>query len=106
MNNNINQKFIDRREDLGLTQREIADMLGVSPKSLSSFERYGTNLRPDTHAELCRVLKLDLYTNVPLESYLGPTSANLVRDLIREVHDLRKAVAALEQHLMNSQRGF
>lgn len=56
----IGKYIAQKRKDLGLTQREIAEQLGMSDKSVSKWER-GVCL-PDVsvYMELCRILGISL----------------------------------------------
>jgi len=55
-------RFVKRRKSLGLTQREVAEALGVTSRTIQSWE-LGENmprLAPLQMLKLCRVLKCSL----------------------------------------------
>jgi transcriptional regulator with XRE-family HTH domain len=50
------QRLIDRREDLGLTREQVADALGINPKTYARCEQGKTMLRVGQRPQLARLL--------------------------------------------------
>ena len=65
--------LLKAREAVGLTQRELSDLSGISQKHISQIELTGSNVTLDTLAELARHL------NTTAADFLlrrAPTAAN------------------------------
>ena len=56
----IGKYIAQKRKDLGLTQREIAEQLGMSDKSVSKWERGVCLPEVSMYMELCRILGISL----------------------------------------------
>lgn len=56
----IGKYIAQKRKDLGLTQREIAEQLGMSDKSVSKWERGVCLPEVSVYMELCRILGISL----------------------------------------------
>lgn len=56
----IGKYIAHKRKDLGLTQREIAEQLGMSDKSVSKWERGVCLPEVSMYMELCRILGISL----------------------------------------------
>jgi transcriptional regulator with XRE-family HTH domain len=50
------ERLVAAREEAGLSQRELADKLGVTQRSLSWWERQPVALRPEQLAQLAAAL--------------------------------------------------
>ncbi len=55
-------KFMNRRKELGLTQRQIAEAVGVTVQTVSNWETglYNPKLTLEQVDKLCQVLKADV----------------------------------------------
>jgi len=55
-------KFMKLRESLGLTQKQIADAVGVTDQTVSNWERgvYSPRLTPRQTANLCKMINLSI----------------------------------------------
>lgn len=56
----IGKYIAQKRKDLGLTQRDIAEQLGMSDKSVSKWERGVCLPEVSVYMELCRILGISL----------------------------------------------
>ena len=56
----IGKYIAQKRKNLGLTQREIAEQLGMSDKSVSKWERGVCLPEVSVYMELCRILGISL----------------------------------------------
>ena len=56
----IGKYIAQKRKDLGLTQREIAEQLGMSDKSVSKWERGVCLPEVSVYMDLCRILGISL----------------------------------------------
>ena len=79
----IGKYIAGKRKDLGMTQRQLAEKLGVSDKSVSKWER-GICL-PDVslYSELCRILGISLNEffageDIPRENMILKSEENLI----------------------------
>ena len=55
---NMGQRILARRKTLGLTQDDLAEMIGVTPPMISNLEQGKKAIRPDNLAKVCKVLGL------------------------------------------------
>lgn len=63
MDSNVyRERLVNRRKELGLTQQELADTLGVHYRTVSRWERglAMPELTPEKMANLCRSLKCSI----------------------------------------------
>lgn len=56
----ISQACKAQRNNLGITQQQLADTLGLSKPRISEFENNKSNLQFDTLKRLCEVLQLKI----------------------------------------------
>jgi transcriptional regulator with XRE-family HTH domain len=49
-----------KRNNLGMTQQQLADILGLSKPRISEFEHNKSNLQFDTLKRICDVLQLKI----------------------------------------------
>lgn len=90
-------KFIaDERKNRGYTQRQLADLLGISDKTVSKWER--GNGFPDVSLLLPLCGELDITVNellagerVSVEDYQKKAEENMV-DLVKEAQESRKKI--------------
>ncbi|MBR4706769.1 MAG: helix-turn-helix domain-containing protein [Pseudobutyrivibrio sp.] len=87
--------ILEMRKDKGLTQKQLADMIGVSDKAVSRWET-GKGL-PDTSImpELCKVLDINVNEllsgeRLNAEAYSGKAEEIMV-DLVKDVQNNSKA---------------
>lgn len=60
---NLESKFVMRRKQLKLTQKDISEAIGISVRSISHWEQ-GTHLprlTPKQFSDLCRVLECSIH---------------------------------------------
>jgi len=62
------KRVADARRQRGLTQRELADLLGVSQKMIDYFERRASNVTSDIVCKLSEVLKISADDLLGLQS--------------------------------------
>jgi len=79
----IGRYIAEKRKNLGMTQRQLAEKLGMSDKSVSKWER-GVCL-PDVsvYSELCRILGISINEflageDIPQESILQKSEKNII----------------------------
>lgn len=56
---NMGQRILARRKTLGLTQDDLAEMIGVTPPMISNLEQGKKAIRPDNLAKVCKALGLN-----------------------------------------------
>ena len=54
----MGQRILARRKTLGLTQDDLAEMIGVTPPMISNLEQGKKAIRPDNLAKVCKALGL------------------------------------------------
>ena len=71
---------VARRYELGMTQRELADRLGVTPSWVGVFER---KRKPTAYqiARVCRVLGLDVHKGIELAGRPPVSDEDLEREM-------------------------
>ena len=81
-NNSIGKKLYARRKELSLTQKQIADYVGVTEATVSRWESGEIdNMRRDKIANLARVLKVSPLLIMGLTEEETPTdSKKIIRD--------------------------
>lgn len=52
----MGQRILARRKALGLTQDDLAEMIGVTPPMISNLEQGKKAIRPDNLAKVCKAL--------------------------------------------------
>ena len=59
----MTQEFMKRRKDLGLTQRKVAEGIGVTVQTVSNWEArlYKPKLTVPQMARLCEVMETDIH---------------------------------------------
>lgn len=58
------RELVQRRIDLGLTQAEVADLLGITPQAVSKYERYDWDPRLSTLERYANAVGVVLKTTV------------------------------------------
>jgi len=58
--NSAIQQLHFKRKQKGLNQKELADLVGCSDKSISNFESLKTTPSLDLLKKLCKVLEIDI----------------------------------------------
>jgi len=94
----IGKNIKKHREELGLTQKQLAEQLGISNARLSNWE-IGIN-RPDVEmlANLCRILNVSANTLLALEQPTRELSAeamDVARAFDNASSEIRAAIRAL-----------
>ena len=58
----MTDRFMDRRKELGLTQRQIAEAVGVTVQTVSNWETglYSPKLTLEQADRLCQILQSDI----------------------------------------------
>ncbi len=54
------ERIVAARQQLGLTQAQVAEALGITQQSYAGWERYPTALKPEHLRELARILKVSV----------------------------------------------
>jgi len=85
---NMNETIRMHRHDLGLTQQQMAERLGVSSAAVSKWELGASYPDVTLLPALARVLKIDLNT---LMSFEREPDRKEITDLLMQVNDLAKA---------------
>ena len=52
----MGQRILARRKALGLTQDDLAEMIGVTPPMISNLEQGKKAIRPENLAKVCKAL--------------------------------------------------
>ena len=99
----IGRYIADKRKQLGLTQRQLAEQLGMSDKSVSKWER-GICL-PDVsvYSDLCRILGISIHEflageDIPTENMIQKSEENIIgvtTDSQQKQHRLKLAICVL-----------
>lgn len=61
INEMLGQIIKEKRTEKGLTQFELADLLGKTEQSIYYYERGSRTMSVNTYFEICRILNLDPY---------------------------------------------
>jgi len=89
------------REDLGLTQAELARLAHVSQPAIAQLESPDSNPTIDTISRVARAMCAD----VDLQIALHPTAVERIKDYTRELHRLppgperQKVIESMRDHL-------
>lgn len=99
-NNSIGKKLYARRKELSLTQKQIADYVGVTEATVSRWESGEIdNMRRDKIANLARVLKVspllimgltEEATQSDSKNFVSDTDETRLLDGYRELNDADK----------------
>lgn len=86
---NIGDRIRDARKSAGLTQKQLADMIGVSNTSISNWETGLSRPDPDAIQYLCWALKVDpnFFFNETIQTSLVPVAVedkNIIRIAARD----------------------
>ena len=90
----IGQFIAESRRELGMTQREVAEQIGVTDKTISKWET--GNRLPDASLlmDLCRVLKVDVNELLKGERFCpenyGKNAADNLVDLVGEINGIKQ----------------
>lgn len=82
------QKF---RRNKRITQKEMADLLGVSPNHISNIERGATDISAFAVIKYCQILKVEpneMINFVSFESEKDAAILQKLRTLSQEAHDI------------------
>src|SRR5580658_2684152 len=84
------ERLVAAREEAGLSQRELADKLGVTQRALSWWEREPVALRPEQVAQLASVLGVstDFLLGVPTAKKRGTGPTGKARRAFEAVSKL------------------
>lgn len=69
----MGQRILARRKALGLTQDNLAEMIGVTPPMISNLEQGKKAIRPDNLAKVCKALGV----SVDFILYGGDTNSQI-----------------------------
>jgi transcriptional regulator with XRE-family HTH domain len=105
------ERLVAAREEAGLSQRELAEKLGITQRSLSWWERETVALRPDQIAQLATALGVSadylLGTNLAKKRGGGPTGrARRVFEAVSKLprHQQQKIVDVVETFVAGHQQ--
>jgi transcriptional regulator with XRE-family HTH domain len=106
------ERLVAAREEAGLSQRELADKLGISQRALSWWERETVALRPEQVAQLATVLGVstDQLLGVPTAKKRGTGPTGKARRAFEAVsklprHHQQKIVDVVETFVAGHQNG-
>ena len=85
----IGTKIRDKREDLDLSQRDMADLIPMNQSNYSKIERNVQEPSMEQLRRICQILNLDPRYLLNLENavFLSPTDAKLVKDIKAFIKD-------------------
>jgi len=86
------ERLVAAREEAGLSQRDLADKLGITQRALSWWEREPVALRPEQVAQLATVLE------VSTDSLLGMTAKKRGAGPTGKARRVFEAVSKLPRH--------
>ena len=89
---NIGDKIKNAREDMDLSQREIADMIPMNQSNYSKIERNLQEPSLDQLRKICQILSLDPRYLLNLEIYNSLTDKDikLLKDIKKFIDDHKK----------------
>jgi len=106
------ERLVAAREEAGLSQRELADKLGITQRALSWWERESVALRPEQVAQLATVLGVstDHLLGVPTTKKRGTGPTGKARRAFEAVsklprHHQQKIVDVVETFVAGHQNG-
>lgn len=106
------ERLVAAREEAGLSQRELADRLGVTQRALSWWEREPVALRPEQVAQLAGTLGVsaDQLLGVPTAKKRGTGPTGKARRVFEAVsrlprHHQQKIVDVVESFVAGHQNG-
>jgi transcriptional regulator with XRE-family HTH domain len=106
------ERLVAAREEAGLSQRELADKLGITQRALSWWERESVALRPEQVAQLATVLGVstDHLLGVPSTKKRGTGPTGKARRAFEAVsklprHHQQKIVDVVETFVAGHQNG-
>ena len=82
---NMGQRILARRKILGLTQDDLAEMIGVTPPMISNLEQGKKAIRPDNLAKVCKALGLS--TDFVLYGADTQTVVDVIADKLTQLTD-------------------
>lgn len=105
-------RLVAAREEAGLSQRELADKLGITQRALSWWERESVALRPEQVVQLATVLGVsaDHLLGVPAAKKRGTGPTGKARRAFEAVsklprHHQQKIVDVVETFVAGHQNG-
>ena len=89
---NIGDKIKNAREDMDLSQREIADMIPMNQSNYSKIERNLQEPSLDQLRRICQILNLDPRYLLNLDMYdsLTDKDIKLLKDIKKFIEDHKK----------------
>ena len=106
------ERLVAAREEAGLSQRELADKLGITQRALSWWEREPVALKPEQVAQLATVLGVstDFLLGVPTAKKRGTGPTGKARRAFEAVsklprHHQQKIVDVVETFVAGHQNG-
>jgi transcriptional regulator with XRE-family HTH domain len=103
----IGQRLARLRRDRGLTQEELAEMLGVAQPMISGYERDQFRLNGDVIIELTRILGVSADEILGLKD-IEPAAAAKVRNkrLLRKLEELERLPRRDQEALLRTINAF
>ena len=85
----IGTKIRNKREDLDLSQRDMADLIPMNQSNYSKIERNVQEPSMEQLRRICQILKLDprYLLNLDDAVFLSPADAKLVKDIKAFIKD-------------------
>ncbi|MBQ5602562.1 MAG: helix-turn-helix transcriptional regulator [Clostridia bacterium] len=89
---NIGDKIKNAREDMDLSQREIADMIPMNQSNYSKIERNLQEPSLDQLRRICQILNLDprYLLNLDVYNSLTDKDIRLLKDIKKFIEDHKK----------------
>ena len=89
---NIGDKIKNAREDMDLSQREIADMIPMNQSNYSKIERNLQEPSLDQLRRICQILSLDprYLLNLDIYNSLTDKDIKLLKDIKKFIEDHKK----------------
>ena len=81
----MGQRILARRKILGLTQDDLAEIIGVTPPMISNLEQGKKAIRPDNLAKVCKALGLS--ADFVLYGADTQTAVDVIADKLTQLTD-------------------
>ena len=80
--NNFSENLKSKRKQLGLTQKELAEIVGITPKTIQNYEKKKTIPTPALMEEISIAL------NVSFEEMIDDNESNIKVSLVRKLEKI------------------
>lgn len=98
----MGQRILARRKALGMTQDDLADIIGVTPPMISNLEQGKKAIRPNNLAKICKALGLS--ADFVLYGADTQTPVDIVADKLPHLTDAQLQMVSDMIDYMNSKK--